>query len=171
MVQPTRTTRPRQQRLQYKGKLYSKGVQTDRLLRDIKTVQRELTTLNQDDVDLESLQDVSKQLIQPQLMLHKDKGVKVTVACCLADILRLYAPDPPFMANELRDLFQFFIHLLTQNQKSGVGLACPQGAHFQEYYHLLESLSKVKSILIITELNGAEEMMHDLFKGFLDLIK
>lgn len=89
-------------RLSFKGKLASKGVSTDRLLRDLKTVQVELAQMDQDDVDLDSLLPITKQLVQPTLMLHKDRGVKIALACCLADVLRLFAPDAPYTALELR---------------------------------------------------------------------
>ncbi|KDN46283.1 cohesin-associated protein Pds5 [Tilletiaria anomala UBC 951] len=157
-------------RLSFKGKLYNKGVTADRLLRDLKQIQKELAQMEQDAVDLDALKDMCKQLTQPTLMLHKDKGVKVAVACCLADMLRLFAPDAPFTAHELRDIFQFFIHLLTQSAKTGAGLACPQGPYYADYFYLVESLSTVKSICLVCELGGAEEMMYDLFKGFMELV-
>jgi sister-chromatid-cohesion protein PDS5 len=33
------------------------------------------------------------------------RGVKAYAACCLADLLRLYAPDAPFSQDELRVRF------------------------------------------------------------------
>jgi sister chromatid cohesion protein PDS5 len=181
-------------RLTFKGKLYSKGVTTERILRDLKQVQKELSQMEQDRVDTHSLKDVCKQLTQPTLMLHKDKGVKVPIACCLADMLRLFAPDAPFTSHELKvrllltatlshpsltplsstreqDIFQFFIHLLTQNAKSGSGLACPSGPYYADYFYLLDSLSTVKSVILICDVGGAEEMMYDLFKGFLEIVR
>lgn len=58
--------------------------------------------MDQERVDTKSLSPVRKELIQTSLLLHKDKGVKAFVACCLADLLRLYAPDAPYTAHELR---------------------------------------------------------------------
>jgi sister-chromatid-cohesion protein PDS5 len=62
----------------------------------------ELKRLDQDCVDVASLNTVKTELVMPSLVQHKDKGVKSLVACCLADILRLYAPDAPYNDEELR---------------------------------------------------------------------
>lgn len=58
--------------------------------------------MDQDLVDTTSLNTVSKELMQHNLLLNKDKGVKAYVACCLADMLKLYAPDAPYTAQELK---------------------------------------------------------------------
>ena len=63
---------------------------------------RELAALDQDTVDTSSLDAVKKELISPGLLLGKDRGVKAHVACCLADLLRLYAPDAPYTPSELK---------------------------------------------------------------------
>lgn len=89
-------------RLNFKGKLHTKGITTDALLKRIKTVQSELASLDQENVDTESLKDMCLQLVHPTLTLHKDKSVKASTACCLADMLRLYAPNAPFTADELK---------------------------------------------------------------------
>ena len=97
-------------RLTLKGKLYQKGSSTDALLKRVRQVRTELSEMDQDAVDVNSLKDVCKELVTPALMLHKDKAVKANVACCLADMLRLFAPNAPFTPAELRDIFQFFLH-------------------------------------------------------------
>lgn len=89
-------------RLTHKGKLYQKGGSTDTLLKRLKALKTELSELDQDLIDVSSLDEVRKELVQPALMLHKDKAVKATVACCLADTLRLYAPNAPYTQSELR---------------------------------------------------------------------
>ena len=58
--------------------------------------------MEQDSVDTQSLLAVKKVLVSEHLLFHKDKMTKILVACCLADILRLFAPDAPYNENELR---------------------------------------------------------------------
>ena len=36
------------------------------------------------------------------ILKHKDKEVRAYAACCLADILRIYAPDAPYDSDQLR---------------------------------------------------------------------
>jgi hypothetical protein len=67
----------------------------------------ELESMDQDAVDVDSLQPVTRQLVSELLLNHRDQGVKALVACCLADLLRLFAPEAPFTDSELhvRDVF------------------------------------------------------------------
>jgi len=65
-------------------------------------VQQELSALEQETVDTNTLNDLCLQLVHPSLTLHKDKSVKASTACCLADTLRLYAPNAPYTADELK---------------------------------------------------------------------
>ncbi|SPO28169.1 related to PDS5 - precocious dissociation of sister chromatids [Ustilago trichophora] len=155
-------------RLSLKGKLYQKGSSTDALLKRVRHVRTELSEMDQDAVDVNSLKDVCKELVTPALMLHKDKAVKANVACCLADMLRLFAPNAPFTPSELRDIFQFFLHQLTMPQG---GLSKPNGPQYPEYFYLLENLSNVKSATLICDLANADELMTEYFKGFLDLAR
>ena len=155
-------------RLSLKGKLYQKGTSTDALLKRVRQVRTELSEMDQDAVDVNSLKDICKELVTPALMLHKDKAVKANVACCLADMLRLFAPNAPFTPSELRDIFQFFLHQLTMPQ---AGLSKPNGPQYPEYFSLLENLSNVKSVVLICDLANADELMTEYFKGFLDLAR
>ena len=67
-----------------------------------KDLHNELAVLDQDTVDTKSLDKVKVQLINGGLLLGKDRGVKAYTCCCLADLLRLYAPDCPYEDKELK---------------------------------------------------------------------
>ncbi|KZO98450.1 hypothetical protein CALVIDRAFT_495831 [Calocera viscosa TUFC12733] len=161
----TRKAQPATHKLGFHEKLVGKGLSTDALQRKLKSLHTELADIDQDNVDTDSLASVRKELISTSILLHKDKGVKAYAACCLADLLRLYAPDAPYTATELKDIFQFFSRQLY------AGLKTPSGPHFTEYYYLLESLSNVKSIVLVCDLPQADELMSEIFRNFFDLAK
>jgi sister chromatid cohesion protein PDS5 len=72
---------------------------------DTKTLLDELSSITEaepENIDLTSFATVRKDLIGPSLILHKDKGVKAYVACCIAELLNVYAPDAPYTAGELK---------------------------------------------------------------------
>ncbi|KAL8280687.1 hypothetical protein RQP46_007010 [Phenoliferia psychrophenolica] len=135
----------------------SKGVTASELVKRLKQLYLELADIDQDLIDTESLNAVAKDLIQPFLLLHKEKGVKAFLACCLVDILRLYAPEAPYTQPELKDLFQFLFRQLKH-------LTNATEAHFSEYFYVIESLSNVKSIVIVCDLDSADDLMADLFR-------
>ena len=67
--------------------------------------------MEQEQVDKDSLKGVIRDLINSNLMNHKDQGVKAYVACCICDLLRLYAPDAPYTVNELKVRKKFGIKI------------------------------------------------------------
>ena len=72
------------------------------LLRRLQALAKELRELEQEDIPREAFAKVAKELVSPNLLAHKDKGVKAFVACCLVDILRLCAPDAPYTEQQLK---------------------------------------------------------------------
>jgi sister-chromatid-cohesion protein PDS5 len=153
------------QKLTFHGQLAGKGVTTDALLKKLKTLHDQLAVLDQEKVDVNSLSVARAELIHVSLLLHKDRGVKAYTACCLADILRLYAPEAPYTQNELRDIFQFFFRQLS------AGLKGTEEPYYNEYFHLLESLSTVKSVVLVCDLPSSDELLHEIFKDLFTIVK
>ncbi|CAO1613697.1 unnamed protein product [Parajaminaea phylloscopi] len=147
-------------------KLIVRGQSTDELLKKVKSIQTELAAA-ESDIDLGSLKDLNPQLCSHQLTLHKDQAVRASVACCLADVLRIFAPDAPFSEKQLKDIIQFFL-LELKAPKSGI--SNPSGPQYSDYYALLDNLSRVKTLALIADLSNAEELMVDWFRGVFGLI-
>lgn len=79
-----------------------KPIPTGTLITRLKALSKELVALEQEAVDRDSLATPAKELVSVGLLQHKDNGVKAYTACCLADMLRLHAPDAPYTAVQLR---------------------------------------------------------------------
>ncbi|CAG8513577.1 2415_t:CDS:10 [Paraglomus occultum] len=154
-------------RLRFKQKLVSgssKQIATIELVKRLKTLHEELKKIDQEEVDTDSLASITKELINESLTGHKDKSVKAYVAACLADVLRLHAPDAPYTDGELRDVFDFFVRQL-QN------ISDTSGPYFDTIFHLLETLSTVKIVLLILDLQDSDGLMDQLFHDFFDVIR
>lgn len=79
-----------------------KPIPTGTLITRLKTLSKELIALEQEAVDRDSLATPARELVAVALLQHKDNGVKAYAACCLADMLRLHAPDAPYTALQLK---------------------------------------------------------------------
>lgn len=79
-----------------------KPIPTGTLITRLKALSKELIALEQEAVDRDSLATPAKELVSVGLLQHKDNGVKAYAACCLADMLRLHAPDAPYTAVQLK---------------------------------------------------------------------
>lgn len=96
---------PEQRRLQFKEELSwrpAKPIPSATLLNRLEKLSKELADFDQEAVVLDSLNDVAAQLAHRNLLQHKDRGVKAYTACCLVDLLRLFAPDAPFTDDQLK---------------------------------------------------------------------
>src|SRR4051794_6448921 len=80
-----------------------KPISVPQLVKRLKSLHSELRLLvDEPDVDLPTVDQVAKDLSATALLHHKDASVRAFLACCLADVLYLYAPDAPYTANQLR---------------------------------------------------------------------
>jgi sister-chromatid-cohesion protein PDS5 len=165
VVQTRQTGQPSPKKLDFNEKLAGKGLTTDVLLKKLKVLHQQLSELDQELVDVNTLGSARKELINTSILLHKDRGVKAYAACCLADILRLYAPDAPYTHTELRDIFSFFFRQLV------AGLKGPDSSYYDEYFHLLESLSTVKSVVLVCDLPHSDELMVSVFRDCFALVR
>ena len=113
--------------------------------------------------DTKKLDKVAQGLIQKAVVRHTSKEVRVTAACCLAEILYIYAPDPPYEDDEdLLVIFNLFVSVL------GDGLSDPEKPTFQRHYYLLERLAKVKCFTLFVELD--EDLLVELFDNLFAVV-
>lgn len=131
--------------------------------------------------------------MQDQLLFHKGKEVRASLACCLADVLRLCAPTPPFdedqlqvrhrsdgkrsieeslnmapVCTALQTVFQFFLSVL---KASNSGLGKPMGPLFNDAVALLENLVNTKSVLLVWDFESPETFVCDYFTSLFEVMK
>ncbi|ESO93934.1 hypothetical protein LOTGIDRAFT_177294 [Lottia gigantea] len=95
---------------------------------------------------------------------HQNKDVRLLVACCIADVFRVFAPEAPFNDNDqLKDIFMFLIKQLR-------GLEDPESPSFKRYFYLLENLAWVKSFNICIELEDNQDIFRSLFKLMFSIV-
>lgn len=69
-----------------------------------------LSPIDQDHVDRSELIGLAEQLASPGLIKHKDRAVRVLIACCIANILRLFAPDAPYSIDQFEVKIQIHVY-------------------------------------------------------------
>lgn len=88
---------------------------------------------------------------------HPSRDVRLLVACSIADVFRVFAPNAPYdRADIIKRIFMFFIQQLK-------GLQDPKDATFKRYFYLLENLAWVKSFNICIELEDSQQIFCELF--------
>ncbi|ESO11948.1 hypothetical protein HELRODRAFT_62692 [Helobdella robusta] len=134
----------------------------DELVKRLKLLTRAFQDMSQDDND--EFKQLAIYLASEYFLEHNSKDVKLLVACCIADIFRVFVPDAPYTEPEqLKEIFLFLIDQLK-------GLKDPESPLFKRYFYLLENLAWVKSFNISLELPDSSEILFRLFKTTLELI-
>ncbi|UZJ56863.1 hypothetical protein CBS101457_006183 [Exobasidium rhododendri] len=151
-----------------KVKLLRKGQTTDQLLKELKVEQKKLNDPSSDSLSKAYLDSAREELIKEELLFHKGKEVRASLACCLADLLRLYAPNSPYEVDQLPMIFQFFLSVLTATNG---GLNKPTSPVFSDATSLLQTLVDVKSLLLMWEIDGPERLICEYFTGLFAVMK
>ncbi|CAG9762008.1 unnamed protein product [Ceutorhynchus assimilis] len=129
----------------------------DELIRRLKTLAHTLQAMGQDDGAYKQYVPLSVHLADEQFLKHPSRDVQLLIACCIADVLRVYAPDAPYQDPE--QVKTIFLFLITQLS----GLKDPKDPAFKRYFYLLENLAYVKSFNMCFDLPDCQDIFCHLF--------
>ncbi len=114
------------------------------------------------------------------------RDVQLLVACCIADILRIFAPEAPYK-DPLQIKVDFSSPWLATSTNANVflhsqtifyflikqlgGLKDPKDPAFKRYFYLLENLAYVKSFNMCFDLEECSEIIYALFQLIFKIVK
>ncbi|XP_064481267.1 sister chromatid cohesion protein PDS5 homolog B-like [Ornithodoros turicata] len=141
----------------------SDDLSTDDLVRRLKECAQAFQNMSQDD-DNSRYVGLALHLAGEGFMEHSSKDVRLLVACCIADVFRVFAPEAPYKdPQQLKTIFMFFIEQLR-------GLEDPKDPTFKRYFYLLENLAWVKSFNICIELEENQTIFRHLFSLIFSIV-
>ncbi|XP_034247341.1 sister chromatid cohesion protein PDS5 homolog B [Thrips palmi] len=130
----------------------------DELIRRLKTLAHTLQAMGQDEGMYQQYIPLALHLAEEHFLTHQSRDVQLLIACCIADVLRVYAPEAPYKDPEqVKTIFLFLIKQLS-------GLRDPKDPAFKRYFYLLENLAYVKSFNMCFELEDSQEIFCNLFQ-------
>ncbi|KAK3940518.1 putative sister chromatid cohesion protein [Diplogelasinospora grovesii] len=139
-----------------------KPIPIDQLLKRLNRLSKELSEMDQEAIDPNSLTKVAKEVASHQLLNHKDKGVRAYTACCVVDILRLCAPNAPFTPSQLKDIFNLSVTSIIP------ALFDPSNPYNNQHKYVLRSFAELKSIVLLLDVEGSETLLLHLFSTIFD---
>lgn len=131
---------------------------TSRLL----LLHEELSNLEQDKLDLPSLTTTKSALVNKKLLKHPNNDIQILTACCLADVLRLYAPNAPYDGPTLIAIFKLFISQFNH-------LNDANSPNYTHLVYLLNLISEIKLVTLLTDLNDTDKLIVHIFESFYKL--
>lgn len=137
------------------------------LLRRLRNLHEELAAMEQfeeeDDAGRAPVAAKAQELANAQLMGHRDKGVKAWTVTCIVQVFRILAPNAPFTERQMREIFSYFVSHIVPT------LATPSSPYQQQYMDILKSLVDFKSLVLITDIPGSENLILTLFANCFDV--
>ncbi|XP_026466131.1 sister chromatid cohesion protein PDS5 homolog B isoform X1 [Ctenocephalides felis] len=135
----------------------SENLGADELIRRLKTLAHTLQAMSQDEGKYQQYIPLALYLVEEHFLNYPSRDVQLLIACCIADVLRVFAPDAPYKDPEqVKTIFVFLIKQLS-------GLKDPKDPAFKRYFYLLENLAYVKSFNMCFELEDCQEIFCALF--------
>ncbi|SCU97563.1 LAMI_0F10528g1_1 [Lachancea mirantina] len=132
----------------------------EQLLDTLNSLHEHLSSLKQEALDVSSIDKYRAELMDRRIFKNKDAGVRTLCACCLSDILRLYAPHAPYTGEELRAIFQLFFSQFRLLKEPD------NGYHAQQIF-LATNLLEFRSIVLLTHVPKCDALIDELFEIFL----
>ena len=139
----------------------------DDLMKRLNLVHQGLSQLEQEVADRQLVGTVAEQLVSGSILKHSDKDVRLLAACCIVDVMRIFAPDAPFRNEQIVEVFEVIniqIRSLA-NYETGSSTA-------EKVFYILNSLAEFKScvvpvILTQDQVPGSYEVMLSMFEGLI----
>lgn len=149
---------PKKKRL----KEISPKISKEEMIRRLKAATKELSSVNQEEEDRSQFHEFAVNLAAPFILENTDRDVKSFAACCLADVLRIYAPEPPYDRENLIRIFRMILDQLKY-------LRDVDAPSYKRYFYVLESIALVKTFNVCIELD-AQDVILAIFKLFFTII-
>ncbi|KIW88368.1 uncharacterized protein Z519_10937 [Cladophialophora bantiana CBS 173.52] len=134
------------------------------LLTRLQKLAGQLRHYDLDEVDSRAFTTLAHDLANPNLLGHKDKGVRAWTVSCIVDVLKICAPDAPFIEGQLKDIFTVIINSILP------ALADPTNAYNAQHVYILNSLAESQSILLVTDIPNHETLITSLFTTAFDIV-
>ncbi|KAL2634564.1 hypothetical protein R1flu_006043 [Riccia fluitans] len=105
-----------------------------------------------------AMKAITEALVLPSLLRHKDKDVKLLVASCISEIMRIVAPEAPYEDDVLKDIFQLIVNIFQ-------GLNEVSSPSFPRRVNILETVAKVRSCVVMLDLE-CDDLILEMFHVF-----
>lgn len=110
----------------------------------------------------DALKPTMDALVNKDLLNHPSQGIKVAVACCLTEVTRITAPEPPYGDDVMRDVFTVVV-------QSFAKLDDTESALFAKRVSMLETVAKVRSCVLMLDLE-CDDLILNTFDHFFSTI-
>lgn len=134
----------------------------DTLVKLLKQAEDALSKLRQSPNLQVAIEPLNHSLVKGNLLHHKDKDVRLLVAVCSTEILRVLAPNPPFSDDVFKDIFRLIVSIFED-------LADTTSPYFARRSQILETIAALKCCVVMLDI-GCEDLVQRMFEVFFEVV-
>ncbi|XP_057525126.1 sister chromatid cohesion protein PDS5 homolog C-like isoform X2 [Amaranthus tricolor] len=153
------------QLIKYGDQLLAPSLTVSELLASLDRVESLLTRVEQSPSESmkKALSPLMIALVANELLRHSDNDVKVAVASCINEIMRITAPDAPYEDDQMKEVFQLIVSSFEKlDEKSSLS--------YLKRTSILDTVAKVRSCVVMLDLE-CDALILDMFKNFFRTIR
>ncbi|CAO2816874.1 unnamed protein product [Amaranthus hypochondriacus] len=153
------------QLVKYGNQLLAPSLTVSELLASLDRVESLLTRVEQSPSESmkKALSPLMIVLVSNELLRHSDNDVKVAVASCINEIMRITAPDAPYDDDQMKEVFQLIVSSFEKlDDKSSLS--------YLKRTSILDTVAKVRSCVVMLDLE-CDALILDMFKNFFRTIR
>ncbi|XXG74106.1 hypothetical protein AAC387_Pa07g2909 [Persea americana] len=134
----------------------------DSLVKLLRQAEGALLKLGQSESLQSEIEPLSDALVQHNLLHHNDKDVRLLVAACFCEIIRVLAPNPPYNDKTLKDIFDLMIGMFAELSD----IASP---YFTRRVKILETVAALKCCVLMLDI--CDHLVVKMFKVFFSVVR
>ncbi|XP_058091316.1 sister chromatid cohesion protein PDS5 homolog B [Magnolia sinica] len=134
----------------------------DSLVKLLRQAAGALSELSQSRSLQRAIEPLNESLFRHKLLQHKDKDVRLLVAVCFSEIIRVLAPDPPYDDETLKDIFKLIISMFAE-------LSDTTSPYFTRRVKMLETAAALKWCLPMLDI--CEDLVLEMFNVFFSCVR
>jgi len=109
-----------------------------------------------------AVSDFSRALARKELLKNKDKEVRLYIAACFVQVMRLHAPDSPYTEQQLKEFFRYVLLAFQE-------LSDPDVPYFHLCMSILLAAAQVKCCVLALDL-GDQDLLNSMYAALLDSV-
>lgn len=135
----------------------------DFLVKSLRQAGSALSELDQSSSLEPVIKPLINSLVKHGLIQNKDKDVRLLVAICINEIMRVLAPEPPFSDEIFRDIFKLFASMFAE-------LGDVESPYFSRRVKILETVATLKCCILMLDI-GCDDIVYEMFKTFFSVVR
>lgn len=140
----------------------TRPIPTKELISRLRAIADNLSSVDQNTATPSEYVRLANDLANTKLIHHKNKEVQAYACCAVSDVLRIFAPEAPYPAEVLAQIFRVFFRqfafLWDENHPC-----------YLQHCHILKRLVEVRSVALLPDLHNAPELVSLLFDTMYDV--